>query len=114
MFPDRRVYRHRLFESNMLLTPPYYCDGNHHDNTPPAGQGRSSKGYISITSGGIYGVSQPERFEAMGIHWMTNEMLAESFPPEYTHWLGAQVMQHLGLEPLSWPKTRAVQERMFQ
>lgn len=113
MFPELRVYRHRLFESNILLSPPYVCNGNHHDSTPPAGQGFSPKGYVSITSGGIRGVSKVQRSAAMGINWMTNDEAAESFPPHYTHWLGCQVMQHLGLEPLSWPKTRAVQNRMF-
>ncbi len=113
MFPELRVYRHRLFESNVRLIPPYFCDGKHNDNTPPAGSGKSSKGYISITGGGIRGVSQAERRAAMGIDWMTNDEMNESFPPQYTHWIGCQLMQQLGLTPLSWPITRAVQTRLF-
>lgn len=113
MFPARRVYRHRLFESNLPLTPPYVCNGNHHDNTPPAGSGKSSKGYFSITGGGIRGVTQDERRRAMGIDWMTNDEMNESFPPDYTHWLGCQVMMHLNYVPRSWPIIRALQEAML-
>lgn len=45
-----KVYRHRLFESNIPLTAPKHEP--HRDNTPSAGHGISSKGFISPTSGG--------------------------------------------------------------
>lgn len=88
-----QVYRHRYFESNMFLFAPPHTP--HHDQTPPAGQGRSPKGFISITGGGIYGVTQSERFAAMGIDWMTNTELTEAIPPAYTEYLGRQLMQHV-------------------
>lgn len=45
-----KVYRHRLFESNvMLLVPPHVP---HRDNTPRAGHAVSSAGFVSVTSGG--------------------------------------------------------------
>lgn len=122
MFPELRVYRHRLFESNVPLTPPYVCSGYHHDNTPRAGGGVSSKGYATVAgNGGVKNLRdigiQSTWLEyasmAMGINWMTRAELSGAIPPQYTHWIGAQLMQHLGLTPLSWPTVRAVQERLF-
>lgn len=46
-----KVYRHRWFESNvMLFGTPHYP---HRDNTPPAGHAMSRKGFVSVTSGGL-------------------------------------------------------------
>lgn len=88
-----KVYRHRLFESNLDLSEPLHF--KHQDSTPPAGQGKSPKGYISLTGGGIRGVDQEYRFAAMGISWMTNAELKESIPPAFTEYLGKQVMRYL-------------------
>lgn len=88
-FPELRVYRHRYFESNLALWTPDHFP--HNDKTPPAGRGKSPKGYISITGGGIIGVTQDERFAAMGIDWTTNMKLSQAIPPAYTHFLGLQL-----------------------
>jgi len=45
-----KVYRHRLFESNVLLFEPAHYP--HRDQTPRAGHGISPKGFLSVTSGG--------------------------------------------------------------
>lgn len=119
MFPERRVYRHRLFESSLDLTPPYVCDGNHNDSTPAASRGVSPKGYISVAgNGGSRGIPKGYTYMqyasmAMGINWASRHELSESFPPEYTHWLGCQVMMHLNHVPRSWPIVRALQEMML-
>lgn len=117
MFPEIRTYRHRLFESNVPLSVPYFCNGKHNDNTPPAGHGISSKGFISITgNGGAMGLTVPYMeyaSMAMGINWMTRDEIAESFPPQYTHWIGAQIMEYLGAKPLSYPEVTARQETLF-
>ena len=49
-FFNLKVYRHRLFESNIPLTAPTHYP--HRDKTPSAGHGVSPKGFISPTSGG--------------------------------------------------------------
>jgi DNA (cytosine-5)-methyltransferase 1 len=117
-----KVYRHRLFESNVLLLVP--CHVPHRDNTPRAGHGVSSKGFISVTSGGkslefkhypnngrrsgIYGISGngfvtvTGHFSgigycrmAMGVDWMTAHELAQAIPPAYSKYLGRQLMQYV-------------------
>jgi len=85
-----KVYRHRFFEANFMLFA--FNHYPHNDTTPPAGRGRSPKGFMSITGGGIIGVSKDERNAAMGIDWMTNKELSQAIPPAYTEYLGAQLM----------------------
>lgn len=88
---DLCTYRHRLFESSIYLFAPPHAP--HDDTVPPAGQGRSPKGYFSLTSGGIRGVPQAERFAGMGIEWMTNAELNQSIPPAFTEYIGHQLMR---------------------
>ena len=93
-----KVYRHRLFESNLLLTAPDHVP--HNDKTPSAGRGLSPKGFISVTgTGGI--CNAPEAFhymtyasQAMGIDWMSRAELSQAVPPAYTHHLGKQLATH--------------------
>lgn len=120
-----KVYRHRLFESNVTLYVPQHFP--HDDKTPRAGHGISPKGMLSITSGGN-GITQQQlkyasakgfisiagnigggdyaRY-AMAIDWMTNAELSQSIPPAFTEYLGRQLMAHLNGEGLP------VQQRLW-
>lgn len=91
MFPTLRTYRHRYFESNVYLMPPKHYP--HNDKCPPAGRGKSPKGFFSLTSGGITGVTPEERRAGMGVDWyVSNAELNQAIPPQFTHYLGLQLM----------------------
>ena len=81
-----RVWRHRLFESNVLLfgpgpcrhtTPPISIHG--HISEDHARQKASVRGHRRY-----YSASPAESHAAMGIHWMNRNELAEAIPPAYT------------------------------
>ncbi len=88
-----KVYRHRLFESNLPLRQPAH--DAHDDDTPSAGRGVSSKGFITVSgSGGIQGLGMPYMeyaSMAMGIDWMTRIEISQAIPPAYTEYIGAQL-----------------------
>lgn len=93
-FPNVWTYRHRYFESSvMLLTPPHIP---HDDNCPPAGRGYSRKGFVSICAGGIRGVNKRQRLDTMGVdRYVTNYELAQAYPPAYAEYLGRQLIQYV-------------------
>jgi DNA (cytosine-5)-methyltransferase 1 len=87
-----KLYRHRLFESNIPLVElphPRHL-------TPASKAGHWVKGtIISICAGGP-GAS--EMREAMGIDWMSRDELTEAIPPAYTEYIGAQLMDALAAD----------------
>lgn len=90
MFPELRVYRHRLFESNVLITAPKH----------PAHKAKLTKmgrppieGEFMHVVGNFSGVQAARR--AMGIDWMTREELREAIPPAYTAYIGSFLRAHL-------------------
>lgn len=97
------IYRHRRFESSMLLLWPEHTK---HDQV--IGHGRMindrRKGTLNASSrkgawgqsgiitvaGGQFKKADGER--ALGIDWMTVNELAQAIPPAYTEYLGHQLM----------------------
>ena len=94
-----KTYRHRWFEISpfWMLAPSHI---SHQDQTPPAGNGKSPKGFISVCgTGGVRGMTRPEILdyfsEAMGIDWMTRAELSQAIPPAYTRWIGERLLEML-------------------
>lgn len=85
-----KVYRHRLFESNVHLYT--FAHKKHTERAPRAGRGANEHGWISV-AGHISNVAAARA--AMGIDWMTRDELAQAIPPAYTRWLGDLVVRHL-------------------
>lgn len=87
-----KVYRHRLFETSMLLLGPAHV--SHDDTTPGVGRGKSGRGFISVA--GVGGFGFPGGFDyakaAMGIDWMSRAELSQAIPPAYTEWIGRQLL----------------------
>lgn len=88
MFPELRVYRHRLFESNLPLVAPQHIE----HTTPIRKMGRLPlEGEFMHVVGNFTGVEYAKR--AMGIDWMVRDELREAIPPIFTEFLGAQLLE---------------------
>jgi len=92
------IYRHRKFESNILLLQPYH---ETHDGVIAAGRAAMSKRYatgnigikeISRNSiaGHMSGVDKARK--AMDIDWMSGKELSQAIPPAYTEFIGKQLL----------------------
>ncbi len=97
MFPELRVIRHRLFESNLELEVPDH--GKHplvftHDKRKNHyGKLDQDVSFVQVTGGGNCSIANAKA--AMGIDWMTKMELNESIPPAYTQYLGEQMMAYV-------------------
>jgi len=87
-----RTYRHRLFESNIPLKAP-----EHHKHIAPnAKMGRKPKDSEFIQYVGHFsGVKLVQ--EMTGLHWLGQLELAQSIPPQYTKYIGEQLIDYLKL-----------------
>ena len=93
-----RVFRHRLFESNVfLMTPPHPkhngSTGSHRGysrgETGPGGR----NGYVCVAG---HNFVREAGAKAMGIDWMRNRReLANAIPPAYCRFIGDQLISHL-------------------
>lgn len=87
MFPELRVYRHRLFESNLPLIVPAHPE--HVAPLRKMGQAPQPGDWMHVV-GNFSGVAQAR--EAMGgVDWMNRDGLRESIPPAYAAWFGWQL-----------------------
>jgi DNA (cytosine-5)-methyltransferase 1 len=83
------LYRHRLFESNALLSHP-----EHPPHRVPASRaGHWRPGTVMSVSGHVSPIAKAR--EVMGIDWMTRAELAESIPPAYTEHIGRQLIEQI-------------------
>lgn len=90
MFPALRVYRHRLFESNVFLTQPPHPT----HIVPQAKMGRRPKpGQWINPIGNFHGADIARN--AMMIPWATRNELSEAIPPPYTAYVGRQLVKSL-------------------
>jgi DNA (cytosine-5)-methyltransferase 1 len=86
-----KLYRHRLFESNVPLVRP-----RHPEHVTPGGRaGHWRPGEIISVSGHCAPMTLAR--EAMGIDWMNRHELAESIPPAFTEYVGGQLMNALAV-----------------
>ncbi len=91
MFEGLKVFRHRIFESNIPLVVEMKCNHKGHK----AKERRPDNGDFFTVAGHNTGTMQ-EWSDAMGIHWMTKKQtLAEAIPPAYSEFLGKQVIRYL-------------------
>ncbi|MFH1486318.1 MAG: DNA cytosine methyltransferase [Chloroflexota bacterium] len=92
------VFRHRLFESNILLFALKHLthagkigDGKHFSVAGGAGRWKS---WGTVYRDSPKGTAVQWR-EAMGIDWMNRKGLTQAIPPAYSEYLGKQLRQYL-------------------
>lgn len=94
-----RLERHRLFESDLLLTAPGPC---RHDKSISVagvyGGGRSKRRATKRVGRGGYTPAKGVRADLIGADWMTLHGLSQSIPPAYTEHLGRQLMDAVTVE----------------
>ena len=91
MFPGQlKVFRHRLFESNIPLKVEMECKHEGHE----AKKRRSDNGDFFTVAGHWVGTTS-EWSDAMGIDWMTKSELAQAIPPVYSEYLVKQVLENV-------------------
>ena len=102
-----RVWRHRLFTSNMLLMAAGPC----HHRVGDVSVRKQHCEYIGISSGVTYvdgkgrtrnrpkNATKAVCAAAMAIDWMNMHELGEAIPPAYTEWLGRQLLAVLETAP---------------
>lgn len=84
------TYRHRLFESNITLQVP---DHPKHINKN-AKMGRMPKdGEFIQYVGNFPGINKVR--EMTGLYWLGQKEMAQSIPPQYTEYLGKQLIAYL-------------------
>jgi len=89
MFPgDLKVFRHRLFESNVPLVVEMGCKHEGHE----AKKRRADSGDFYTVAGHWVGTTA-EWSDAMGINWMSKSELAQAIPPVYSKYLTEQVIE---------------------
>jgi DNA (cytosine-5)-methyltransferase 1 len=97
------VKRHRLFESTFPVMA-YPCPHGH------PGDWVSVFGHTVLERGHVVGKAKgggntirrrhlgtDRGREAMGIDWMTRDELSQAIPPAYTRWIGAQLLDAIGV-----------------
>jgi DNA (cytosine-5)-methyltransferase 1 len=78
------VWRHRLFECSFPVGLLPCCN---HNNIPVLVSGTTRrKGYPRKDA------TISQKCKAMGINWMTTSEIDQAIPPEYTEWIGKQMI----------------------
>lgn len=84
------TYRHRLFESNVHLFQPMH--EKHLQPNCRMGRKPKSNEFIQYV-GHFSGIKIVQKFT--GLHWLGQKELAQSIPPQYTYYIGLQIINHL-------------------
>lgn len=86
-----KVYRHRLFESSILLFQPPHP--RHEEPTIQRGYSADWTGFVTVAGGQNVPVALAAA--AMGIGWMSGRELSQAIPPAYTEYIGLQLLRHI-------------------
>lgn len=89
-----KVFRHRAFESNiLLLAPEHPSHKGHRIGVDGMCCCVGNGGYSKRWRGGKLQGRVAEWKVAMGIDWMTRREMSQAIPPAYTRWIG-RILYH--------------------
>lgn len=97
MFPETRVLRHRLFETNWTFVAPPH--GKHplvytmDKRKPHYGKLNEWTSPVQVTGGGNCSIAAAR--DAMGMDWASKHGLNEAIPPAYTRFIGKKLIERL-------------------
>ena len=83
-----RTYRHRRFESSLLMFQPYHPAHVIRTSTKNRVADLALGLHISVTGNVGVHVGVP----CMGINWMNGDELSQAVPPAYTEWIGTRLL----------------------
>ena len=87
---DLGVYRHRPFESSIVLPQPVHRE---HREVVKPGRYLGGRGRVPVRSGYAEHLRDGDRFRsAMGIDWMADNELSQAIPPAYTELIGKALL----------------------
>lgn len=104
MFPETRVYRHRLFESNIdLAAPPHptHAELTYTRDKRKAHYGRPldlATMRVQVTGGGNAPVWAKAQAMGLADAGLTGRELNEGVPPAYGEFIGRQLLAHIEAE----------------
>lgn len=97
IFPELRVLRHRLFETNWDLAQPEHP--KKHPLVVSVDKRKAHYGkldpkvdYLGVYGGG-HGGTTADLGDAMGIDWMTRKEINQAIPPAYAKYIGEQLKE---------------------
>lgn len=88
-----RIYRHRKFESSVMMMQPPHSKHTIRACTKDRRTGWDAGLFASVTGAGNAYVFA----KAMEIDWMTGNELSQAIPPAYTELIGSQIRRHIEL-----------------
>jgi DNA (cytosine-5)-methyltransferase 1 len=86
------VRRHRLFESNVPMTPPPCDHGRFTERKYPGSSNRPNG--RTVCNIGEYRVPLKVQQQVMQVDWMDLSELSQAIPPAYTEWIGRELLAH--------------------
>jgi DNA (cytosine-5)-methyltransferase 1 len=92
MFPELRVYRHRLFECSFKAGPHFNKCNHSHRMGKSKGEYHTLDKSPFITCAGHNFQAKSGRI-AMKIDWMTRDEISQAIPPAYTKYIGEQFLK---------------------
>lgn len=105
---DLPVSRHRRFETNWLMIPPFHrqhgivigagrmLNDRRKGSLNAGNKGAWGNQSVVTVAGGQFRKADGER--ALGIDWMRKYELKDAIPPVMTRYIGAQLMRHLEID----------------